>query len=76
MSTPAGPGFPRGYRVEVSLDGASWKAVAEGKSTGPSTTITMLPVAARFVRISLTTSVETGPPWSIQNLKLYSVPGS
>jgi mono/diheme cytochrome c family protein len=75
VATPAGPGFPRGYRVEGSLDGASWKAVAEGKSTGPSTTITFPPVAAKFVRITLTTSVENGPPWSIQSLKLYGVPG-
>ena len=76
MSTPEGPGFPRGWRVEVSLDGASWKAVAEGRSTGPGTTITFQPVSARVVRITLTTSVENGPPWSIQSLKLYGVPGS
>jgi mono/diheme cytochrome c family protein len=32
--TPAPPpnyGFPRGYKVEVSADGAAWKQVAEGK---------------------------------------------
>lgn len=76
MSTPTGPGFPRGFKVEVSVDGLSWQAVAEGKSTGPSTAITVQPVAAKFVRITLTTSVESGPAWSIQNLKLYGVPGS
>jgi hypothetical protein len=62
--------------VEVSGDGASWKAVAEGKSTGPSTAITFQPAAARFVRVTLTASVENGPAWSIQNLRLYGAPGS
>ena len=76
VSTPTGPGFPRGYKVEVSVDGVSWKAVAEGKSTGPVTTITFQPVAAKFVRITLTTSVENGPAWSIQSFKLYGGPGS
>ena len=34
---PAGgpPGFPRGYKVEVSTDGTSWKPVAEGNRQRP-----------------------------------------
>jgi mono/diheme cytochrome c family protein len=75
VSTPAGPGFPRGWRVDVSLDGASWKAVAEGKGSEPGTTITFQPIVAKFVRITLTASVENGPAWSIQNLRLYAAPG-
>ena len=73
MNTLTGPGFPRGFRVEISLDGNSWQQVAEGTGTGPTTTVTFNPVSAKFVRITLTTGVENGPPWSIQSLKLYRV---
>ena len=76
MNTPTGPGFPRGYRVEVSLDGNSWQQVADGIGTGPSTNVTFNPVSAKFVRMTLTTGVENGPPWSIQSLKLYRAPKS
>ena len=34
-ATPEGPGYPRGYRVEVSSDGASWTAVADGDRHRP-----------------------------------------
>jgi hypothetical protein len=27
------PGYPRGYKVEVSLDGNTWTQVAQGKDT-------------------------------------------
>ena len=66
------PGFPRGYKVEVSQDGATWTAAAEGAGTGLLTTATFEPVQAKFVRISLTASDETAPAWSIQNLKIYA----
>ena len=29
INTPTGPGFPRGFRVEISQDGTSWQPVAE-----------------------------------------------
>ena len=70
----AGPaGFPRGYRVEVSSDGTSWKPVAEGRGSGRSTVISFAPVPTRFVRISLTETVENAPAWSIQSLRVYGV---
>ena len=73
-ATLEGPGYPRGYKVEVSLDGTSWKPVAEGAGNGPSSTIALQPVEAKFVKISLTTSVEAnGPRWSIQALKIYGI---
>ncbi len=75
-NTPAGPGFPRGFRVEISLDGNSWQQVAEGTGTGPTTTVTFNPASAKFVRVTLTAGVENGPPWSIQSFKLYGVPKS
>ncbi len=74
VATATGPGFPRGYRVEVSADAGSWKTVAEGSSTGVSTTITFEPVVAKFVKVTLTKSVDNGPPWSVQSLRIYAAP--
>ena len=37
------------------------------------TIITFPPVQAKFVRISLTTSAEDAPAWSIQNLRIYAL---
>jgi mono/diheme cytochrome c family protein len=74
IATPLGPGFPRGFKVEVSSDGTSWKTVKEGTGTGPSTTISFEPVQAKFVRVSLTESVPDGPPWSIQGLRILALP--
>jgi mono/diheme cytochrome c family protein len=64
--------YPRGYRVEVSLDGAKWnKPVAEGKGSGAHTAITFAPVRAKFVRITQTDPVENGPNWAMSNLRVY-----
>jgi mono/diheme cytochrome c family protein/glucose/arabinose dehydrogenase len=69
----APPGFPRGYKVEVSSDGSSWTAAAEGTGNGLTTVSTFQPVQAKFVRISLTANSEDAPAWSIQNLKIYAL---
>jgi hypothetical protein len=70
----AGPsGFPRGYRVEVSPDGTTWKPVAEGRGTGRTTVISLPAAQATFVRISLTETIDDAPAWSIQALRLYGV---
>jgi mono/diheme cytochrome c family protein/glucose/arabinose dehydrogenase len=71
MLTPPPGAFPRGYKVEVSLDGASWTVAAEGKGTGPRTAIAFEPVQAKFVRITQTAAVENAPVWSMQRLRLY-----
>ena len=76
MNTLTGPGFPRAFRVEISADGNSWNQVADGTGKGLATTVTFNPASAKFVRITLTTGVENGPPWSIQSLKLYRAAGS
>jgi len=72
------PGFPRGYKVEISADGSAWTAVAEGKGNGFTTISTFQPVPAKRVRITLTTDAEsdTAPAWSIQNLKIYALPAA
>jgi mono/diheme cytochrome c family protein len=65
-------GYPRGYKVQVSLDGATWSSpVAEGRGSGPTTIIAFAPVRAKFVRITQTADVQNAPVWSIQHLKLY-----
>jgi mono/diheme cytochrome c family protein/glucose/arabinose dehydrogenase len=76
VSTPAGPGFPRRFQLGVSLDGTSWTTVAEGAATASNTTVAFQPVRAKFVRITLTASVDNGPPWSVQALRLFGVPQS
>jgi mono/diheme cytochrome c family protein/glucose/arabinose dehydrogenase len=69
---PAAAGFPRGYSVQVSLDGTTWSApVADGRGTSTSTVIAFAPVNAKFVRITQTAAAEGAPPWSIQRLRLY-----
>ena len=68
----SGVPYPRGYRVEVSLDGKAWgKPVAEGKARGAHTNITFAPVRAKFVRITQTDTVENAPNWAMANVRLY-----
>jgi mono/diheme cytochrome c family protein len=69
------PGFPRGYQVQVSMDGATWSSVAEGQGTGAQTLIAFPPTRGKFVRITQTAAVENAPPLSIRRLRLF-VPGT
>ena len=69
---PTGIGYPRGYQVQVSMDGTNWgTTVAQGAGTGAATTITFAPVRAKFVRITQTQTAET--PVAIQRLRLFEV---
>jgi hypothetical protein len=72
---PAPPksGYPRGYKVEVSADGTTWKTVAEGKGSGTATRIAFAPVRAKFVKITQTADTPDAPPWMIQRFSLYDV---
>ncbi len=67
------PGFPRGYKVEVSTNGSSWTGVFEGKGNGLTTITAFQPVPAKFVRVTLTTNADDAPAWSIQSLKIYAL---
>jgi len=70
-------GYPRGYKVEVSMDGTSWGTapVATGAGTGAATTIAFAPVRAKFVRITQTaTAPADAPPFTMQRLRLYEAP--
>lgn len=63
--------YPRGYKVELSLDGAAWgKPVAEGKGNTGNTEITFPPVQTKFVRITQTGSTQ-GTYWSIHDLQIF-----
>jgi mono/diheme cytochrome c family protein len=67
--------YPRGYRVQVSLDGNMWSApVAEGQGSGPTTVIAFRPVRVKFIRITQIASPENAPAWTIQRLRLYQAP--
>jgi hypothetical protein len=70
---PPNPGYPRGYKVETSMNGTTWTPVAEGQGSGTTTLITFKPVQAKFVRLTQTASPENAPPLSIQQLRLYRV---
>jgi len=66
-------GFPRAFKVEISQDGSTWTPASQGTGTGPTTISTFEPVQAKFVRISLTSSAEDAPAWSVQNLRIYAL---
>jgi hypothetical protein len=69
------PTAPRGYRVEVSVDGRTWsEPVAEGRGGGRTTTIPFAPVRARFVRLIQTVDGEDAPPWTMERLRVYEAP--
>jgi hypothetical protein len=77
-AAPAGPppppppvGYPRFYKVDVSLDGTSWQTVTQGRGAGANTVIVFPPAQAKFVRITQIATDENAPAWSIQALKLY-----
>ena len=66
--------YPRGYKVETSLDGSQWvAAVASGRGTGTLTQISFPPVKARFVRITQTAGAKDRP-WSIAELQVLAAP--
>jgi hypothetical protein len=68
----SGYGFPRGFKVEISTDGVSWKTVAEAAARGPNTVVTFPPAAASRIRLTLTADADTPPPWSLQDLRVFA----
>jgi hypothetical protein len=69
--------YPRGYRVEVSMDGVKWgKPVAEGKGAGTHTIATFAPARAKFIRITQTDTVENAPAWAMSNIRVYEAAAS
>ena len=64
--------FPRGFKVEVSIDGQSWKTVKEGQGSSMYNSLLFDPTPARFVRFTTTSAAEV--PWGMRYLKLYEAP--
>ena len=67
--------YPRGYKVEISSDGAQWKEVASGKGSNAVTDIQFPATKAKFVRITQTGAVG-GLFWSIHELNIFSSNGT
>jgi mono/diheme cytochrome c family protein len=62
---------PRGYRVQLSIDGTTWTSAAEGTADGNMTAISWPATRARFLRIMQTASVPGTPAWSMLETKVY-----
>jgi mono/diheme cytochrome c family protein len=65
--------YPRGYKLEISSDGATWKQLAAGKGNGPLTDIQFAPAKGKFIRITQTGAVG-GLFWSIHELQVFAAP--
>jgi hypothetical protein len=62
------------YQVQVSMDGTTWGApVAEGQGQNPTTTITLGPVQARFIRITQTATPQNPIGWAIQRIRIFAI---
>lgn len=63
--------YPRGYKVEVSMDGESWsQPLIEGKGDNPVTELEFPPTNTKHIRITQTGSV-SGLYWSIHELDIF-----
>ncbi|GIH25752.1 hypothetical protein Aph01nite_40620 [Acrocarpospora phusangensis] len=63
--------FPRGFRLEFSMDGDTWTTVGTGIGFGWKRPITVTPRTARFVKITQT-GTEPDWWWSIGEVTIYS----
>lgn len=84
LDSAASPGdYPRGYRLEGSLDGASWTRLAVDTSDHVDTvvqqgalTISFPQTEARYVRIVQTGDAPGFVYWSIHELRVYDPAGN
>jgi mono/diheme cytochrome c family protein len=63
--------YPRGYNLELSADGTTWKSVVTGKGKGSTTDISFAPTKAKFIRITQT-GTAPGNFWSIHELQVFA----
>jgi beta-glucosidase len=61
--------YARGYRVEVSNDGTTWRQVATGTGTQALLSVPLGTQTASYVRITQTGAASSW--WSIAELNLY-----
>ncbi len=71
-STQSAGDYPRGYLVEGSLDGETWKEAAQGQGSTPKLELEFPAQEVRFVRITQTG--RHGLYWSIHELDLLAPP--
>ncbi|HEY8765194.1 MAG TPA: glycoside hydrolase family 30 beta sandwich domain-containing protein [Solirubrobacteraceae bacterium] len=70
FDTGSGTGdYPRGYRVQVSSDGAAWSTAADGSGSGQLTAVPLSGAPIRFVRMTLTQSSSSW--WSVADVRAY-----
>ena len=65
--------FPRGYEVQLSLDGVTWsKPVATGQGNGPVLEISFPPTNAQWIRLTQTSTAKV--MWVVDGVQFYSPP--
>ncbi|MDB5439481.1 MAG: sorbosone dehydrogenase, partial [Caulobacteraceae bacterium] len=67
--------YPRGYKIEVSTDGTTWKTVEQGKGDSMYMSYMFDATPAKFVKITQTADDPTAPAWGMRFLKLYALGG-
>ncbi len=71
-AAPSASGYPRAFKVEVSINGVDWGKQPVAQGQGSDLTIaTFKPVQAKFIRITQTGADATAPPWSIQRFRVF-----
>ncbi len=66
-----GKGFPSGYEVHISNDGANWQVVGVREKNWGDFSITFAPYAARFIKIVQTGETRWGAPWQIAEIAVH-----
>ena len=63
--------YPRGYKVEASVDGKNWsKPLAKGSGQNPVTDIIFPTTKAKYLKITQT-GLAPGLFWSIHEMQIY-----
>ncbi len=64
--------YPRGFAIEASNDGSSWRNIASGASVTANTIIRTIPQVAQYVRVSQTGTASSW--WSVAEFNLFNDP--
>lgn len=71
MDSP-GKDFPRGYRLEASSDGQTWRHIVSKDPNWSALDVSFAPVPARYLRITQTRTPRWPVNWSISEISLDS----
>ncbi|MDQ6422704.1 discoidin domain-containing protein [Paenibacillus sp. LHD-117] len=64
--------YPRGYQIQASDDGTTWRDIASGASTSANTVVRTTPQVAQYVRINQTGTASNW--WSVAEFNLFNDP--